>query len=143
MAINEQIEERKIYRVLVDKTTKEWARMYLQTNANSVICNDGMYAEEKIGDMKGMSTVKRGVTGYAMDASVAELAPLELLGTLYVGQTTLSWTDAKINDQAIINIYTDVEGVKPSSKVQTGSTFTAVFPVQTVDVNVIVHVHTR
>ena len=60
--MNEVIQERKIYRVLTDKATKEWTRVYLETSANSVLCNDGMYAEEKIGDMKGMSTIKRGVT---------------------------------------------------------------------------------
>lgn len=140
---NETIEERKIYRVLVDKTTKLWRRMYLLTSANSVICNDGMYAEEKIGDLKGMSTVKRGVAGYAMDASVAELAPEELVGTLYAGQTTISWTSAKITDDCIIKTYLDKYDVAPKTKIQTGSTFTMTFPVQVVDVGIIVHVYSR
>lgn len=141
--MNEITENKKIYRVLVDKATKTWKRVYLESDGNSIICDDGMTVEEKIGDIKGISTIKRGVEGFAMDASVAELAPEELVGTLYVGQTVKSWTSPKITDDCIIQVFADKDGVVPRSKVQTGSTFTVEFPVQTVDVNIVVHVHSR
>lgn len=143
MPTNETVESRKVYRVLVDKATRAWKRINLLTNASSVDCEDGMTVEDKIGSFLGLSSAKRTTTGYAMDASVAELAPTELTATLVAGQTTLSWTNARINDRAIIEVFTNVDGVVPSSKTQTGTTFTVEFPEQEIDVSVIVHIHNR
>lgn len=143
MAINEEIAERKIYRVLVDESTKKWSRCYLLTNGNSVDFEDGMTAEQKIGAMKGIATEKKTVAGFVMDASVAELAPVELTGTLIAGQTSKSWTDPSITSTSIISVFTNVDGVIPSAKTQVGNTFTATFPAQQVNVDIIVHVAAR
>ncbi len=140
---NETVRERQIYRVLVDKANRVWDKIMLLTSANSVDFEDGMTAEQKVGSILGLAAEKKQTPGYVMDASVAEIAPLELTATLTAGQTTKSWTNAKINDTAIIQVFTNVDGVVPSSKVQSGTTFTVEFPVQEVDVNIIVHVHSR
>ena len=63
-----------------------------------------------------------------------------LSATLVTGETTLTFTDDAITDNALIYIYTNVWGVQPSAVEQSGNTLTLTFDAQSADLGVKVEV---
>lgn len=63
-----------------------------------------------------------------------------LSATLVTGETSLTFTDAAITDNAMIYIYTNVWGVQPSAVEQSGNTLTLTFDAQSEDLGVKVEV---
>ena len=63
-----------------------------------------------------------------------------LSATLVTGETTLTFTDAAITDNALIYIYTSVWGVQPSAVERSGDTLTLTFDAQSADLVVKVEV---
>lgn len=59
---------------------------------------------------------------------------LVLTQTLLAGSTTLTFTHPDINDNSMIAASTDVYGVSPTKMVQSGTSVTLTFNVQTSDV---------
>lgn len=63
----ENIKSREYYRI---KTADGWDRMHFVTDAGSVDAADGKSLEEKVGNIKGITTdIDTKETGYALDAS--------------------------------------------------------------------------
>lgn len=76
MAINERISTGNFYRHCLDSASRLWQRMSFWTKASDVEFDDGRTAEEKLGNIKGITT-STNVTeeGYAADAkAVSELS---------------------------------------------------------------------
>lgn len=71
---------------------------------------------------------------------LSELEPLILSGTLATGATTLTFTNAAITDDCMIDIYTNKADVMPSTATQSGNTLTLTFDAQTVAIGVKVRV---
>lgn len=67
---------------------------------------------------------------------INKITPTELTGTLAIGQTTLSFTNAKITDDALYDVYTDVFGVIPQNMEVDGNELTILFDEQETDVSV-------
>lgn len=63
-----------------------------------------------------------------------------LKSTLAVGATTLSFTDSAIGNDSLIRIYTNVDGVNPLTKTQSGTTVTLTFDAQSVAVGVAIEI---
>lgn len=120
----------KKYRILVDAENKVWNEISFRSVASDVIFNDNLSAQEKLGAIKGIVTAKQSTTGYAIDASVAALAPYVISRTLRVGDTGVISIEADphITSTAKAQIYTDVWGYVPKSVVTTGNTMTITFP---------------
>lgn len=60
----------------------------------------------------------------------------ELTATLTIGATTLTFTDASIGNNSLIDVYTDAYGVNPTNAVQSGTTVTLTFDPQATNVSV-------
>lgn len=59
-----------------------------------------------------------------------------LSSTLVTGETTLTFTDDSIADDAMVYIYTNVWGVQPSAVEQSGNTLILTFDAQSADIGV-------
>lgn len=59
-----------------------------------------------------------------------------LTQTLAVGETTLTFTDASIGNNSLIDVYTNVYGVNPKTMTQSGTTVGLTFKAQSVAVSV-------
>lgn len=84
----------------------------------------------------------RTINGVAFDGSndITVTTGTTLTAALAAGETTLTFTDAAITDDSIIDIYTTVFGVSPSAMEQNESTLTLTFDAQTETVGVKVRV---
>lgn len=121
----------KKYRILKDAVNKIWDEISFINLAQDTIANDGMTVEDKIGDLKGLVTTEQTASGYAMDASVAALAPKVFTGVIRPnGVLTLTFTDSAITSTSKIVIYTDQWGYSPKNDgvVTSGNTLTITFP---------------
>lgn len=79
--------------------------------------------------------------GYVAGAlALKEALGTVLTGTLAAGATTLTFTDAAITDDSMIDIYTNKADVTPSAATQSGNTLTLTFDAQAADVGVKVRV---
>lgn len=123
------------YRILVDSVNKVWKELSFKNSASDVEFDDGMTAEEKVGNIKGLTTLKQSQTGYALDSTAAAIAPTVLSGTLYIGSTSLTFTNSAITSTAKINIYSSKYGVNPKDAVVSGNTLTLTFDAQTDNIN--------
>lgn len=71
--MQENIKNRKAYRICTDADNKVWDRINFLTNAMSVDANDGRTLEEKVGGIKGITT-ETNVTenGWAADMTTVK-----------------------------------------------------------------------
>ena len=71
-------------------------------------------------------------------SDLANKEPLHkvLSSTLVTGETTLTFTDDSIADDAMVYIYTNVWGVQPSAVEQSGNTLILTFDAQSADIGV-------
>lgn len=77
-----------------------------------------------------------------LKGDLAKKEPLHkvLSATLVAGETTLTFTDTAITDNAMIYIYTNEWGVQPSTVEQSGNTLTLTFDAHSADIGVKVEV---
>lgn len=66
-----------------------------------------------------------------------------LTSTLAAGATSMTFTNAAIGNNSLIKVYTDVDGVNPLTRAQSGTTVTLTFDAQTVAVGVVLEVINR
>lgn len=128
------------YRILVDSVNKVWKELSFKNSASDVEFDDGMTAEEKVGNIKGLTTLKQNEVGYALDSTAAAIAPTVLTGTLYIGNTTLTFNSSAITSTAKINIYSSKYGVSPTDAVVSGNMLTLSFDEQDSNINIKVEV---
>ena len=84
--------------------------------------------------------VKQGLNQLKDDLSNKEPLHKVLSAALVTGETTLTFTDDAITDNAMIYIYTNKWGVQPSAVEQSGNTLTLTFDAQSADLVVKVEV---
>lgn len=95
-------------------------------------------AESDITSLSGrMTTAEGNITNLS---SSKEAVHTVLKSTLAVGATTLSFTDSAIGNNSLIRIYTNVDGVNPLTKTQSGTTVTLTFDAQSVAVGVAIEI---
>lgn len=66
-----------------------------------------------------------------------------LTSTLAAGATSMTFTNAAIGNNSLIKVYTDVDGVNPLTRAQSGTTVTLTFDPQSVAVGVVLEVINR
>lgn len=119
----------KKYRILKDAINKVWDQISYWTASTDVEFADGMTAEDKVGDIKGLVSTPQSTDGFVMDASVVSPVYKVLNGTIRPnGVLTLTFTDPLISDTAKIQIYTNVWGYTPEEVIVSGNTLTITFP---------------
>ncbi len=64
------------------------------------------------------------------------ITPTVLTQTLEAGETSITFTSPSINNNSYIDVYTNVDGAEPRTKVQNGNTVTLTFKAQSVNVSV-------
>ena len=67
---------------------------------------------------------------------VSDCLGLQLTGTLAVGSTTLTFSDSRITTNSMIDYYTDVYGVNPTSVAVTTGQIVLTFAAQATALNV-------
>lgn len=89
------------------------------------LCGDGTWQPT----LESLAEVRANTqAGYLTGAlALKEALGTVLMGTLAAGATTLTFTDAAITDDCIIDVYTDTFGVDPTSIEQSGNTLTLTF----------------
>ena len=119
----------KKYRILKDAVNKVWNTISFWTSSTDVEFADGMTAEDKVGDIKGLVSTPQSLNGFVMDATVVSPVYKVLNGTIRPnGVLTLTFTDPLISDTAKIQIYTNVWGYTPEEVIVSGNTLTITFP---------------
>ena len=119
----------KKYRILKDAVNKVWDQISFWTSSTDVEFNDGMTAEQKVGDIKGLVSSPQSTNGFVMDATVVSPVYKVLNGTIRPnGVLTLTFTDPLISDTAKIQIYTNVWAYTPEEVIVSGNTLTITFP---------------
>ena len=73
---------------------------------------------------------------YNMGQGGSGSAGYVLTGTLTAGQTILTFTDSKITDTCLIDVYTDVFNIYPVDIAQSGTTLTLTFNAQETNLSV-------
>ena len=119
----------KKYRILKDAVNKVWDTISFWTASTDVSFEDGMTAEQKIGDVKGLVSTPQTIPGYIMDASM--IAPIYKVLNGVVrpdGALTMTFMDPLITTTAKIQLYTDKYGYVPENMVVSGNTLTITFP---------------
>lgn len=71
-----------------------------------------------------------------LQLEIDAITPTVLTDTLTAGATSLTFTDESITNTCFVDVYTDVDGVSPRTKTQSGTTITLTFSAQLVNVGV-------
>lgn len=136
----------RAYRTLVDNTQGAfiWNQLSFWTHAQDVEFNDGENAQQKVGDIHGITTSTSVTTqGYAVDATV--IASLnkrvnqKLSATLSRGSTSLTFTNSSFTNSTHFDFYCSTYGVVPKTAVLEGTTLRLTFKEQSSSVAVEVY----
>ncbi len=138
------------YKVLADNTQGAfvWNRLSFWTYSSDVEFEDGETAEDKVGDIHGITTsTSVTATGYAADASVVSSLHKKVTqyvsATLAVGATTLTFTNSNFNSNTHFEPWTSKFGVDPTDMTLSGTTLTVTFSAQSEAIQVEIHYFDR
>ena len=81
-----------------------------------------------------------GGTALTTAINAKEDSHVVLTNTLAAGATTINFTNSAIGNNSLIRIYTNVDGVNPLTKTQSGTTVTLTFEAQSVAVGVAIEI---
>lgn len=134
------------YKVLADNTVGAfiWNRLSFWTHSSDVEFEDGETAQEKVGNIHGITTsTSVTATGYAADASVVSALNKKVSqyvsATLAAGATTLTFTNSSFNSNTHFEVWTSVWGVDPTNLELSGTTLTLTFKAQETAATIQVH----
>lgn len=134
------------YKVLADNTIGAfiWNRLSFWTHSSDVEFEDGETAQEKVGNIHGITTsTSVTATGYAADASVVSALNKKVSqyvsATLAAGATTLTFTNSSFNSNTHFEVWTSVWGVDPTNLELSGTTLTLTFKAQETAATIQVH----
>ena len=122
------------YKVLADNTVGAfvWNRLSFWTHSSDVEFQDGETAQEKVGNIHGITTSTSVLTpGYAADASVVSTLNKKITqyvsDTLAAGADTLEFTNANFNANTHFEAWSSVYGVDPIDMTLDGTKLTLKF----------------
>lgn len=91
------------------------------------------------------SDILTAAGGSTINAAInaKENSHVYLSSTLAAGATSITFTNAAIGNNSLIKVYTDVDGVNPLTRAQSGTAVTLTFDAQSVAVGVVLEVINR
>ena len=134
------------YKVLADNTIGAfiWNRLSFWTHASDVQFDDGKTAQQKVGEINGLTTSTTITTpGYAADATVVNALNKKvsqyMTSTLAAGGTTVRFTNANFNGNTHFDVYSSVFGLDPTGMSLSGTTLTITFKAITQAATIKIH----
>lgn len=140
----ENIVKGKKFRILKDAVNNIWDRISFWTAASDVYLDSGSNLEDKIGNIT-MTTTAQTITGAITELKTSteksDFSTTPIRKTLNAGATSISFTDAHINSNSVIDIYTSIFGVSPTNGTVSGNTCTLTFDAQSSAMTVAIMVY--